>query len=129
MHEHILVFIKRSIWQLDIKYTKTFTRDLRQLQQVAWRDLVRAAVEQHGGQASLQDLYQTLDGAKKRSTTFTGANKYGQWYSAIPNLNVFKVAFTRLHSPKNLKTKKPPTDDTADGVALSHSQVKCTVSW
>ena len=77
MHEHTLVFIKRSIWQLDIKYTKTFTRDLRQLQQVAWRDLVRAAVEQHGGQASLQDLYQALDGAKKRSTTFTGANKYG----------------------------------------------------
>ena len=27
------------------------------------------------------------------------------------------------------RRKKPPTDGTADGVALSHSQVKCTVSW
>lgn len=52
MHEHLLIFIKRSIWQLGIKYTKTFTRDLRQLQQVTWRDLVRVAVEQHGGRAS-----------------------------------------------------------------------------
>ena len=52
MHEHLLIFIKRSIWQLGIKYTKTFIRDLRQLQQVTWRDLVRVAVEQHGGRAS-----------------------------------------------------------------------------
>lgn len=65
MHEHLLIFIKRSIWKVDIKYTKTFTRDLRQLQQVTWRDLVRAAVKQHGERASLKDLYETLDGAKK----------------------------------------------------------------
>lgn len=65
MNEHLLIFIKRSIWQVDIKYTKTFTRDLRQLQQVTWCNLVRAAVEQHGGRASLKELYETLDGAKK----------------------------------------------------------------
>ena len=70
MHEHFLIFIKRSIWQVDIKYTKTFTRDLRQLQQVTWRDLVRAAVEQHGGRSSLKDLYETLDGAKKAVNDF-----------------------------------------------------------
>ena len=38
---------------------------MRQLQQVTWRDLVHAAFEQHGGRASLKDLYETLDGAKK----------------------------------------------------------------
>lgn len=65
MHEHLLIFIKRAIWQLAIKVTKTYDRDLRQLKQVTWRDLLRAAVAQHGGQASLQDLYHTLDGAKK----------------------------------------------------------------
>lgn len=65
MHEQLLIFIKRSIWQFGIKYTKTFIRDLRQWQQVTWRDLVRAAVAQHCRQASLQDLYQTLDDAKK----------------------------------------------------------------
>lgn len=65
IHEHLLIFVKHSIWQLDIKYTKTFTRDLRQLQQVTWRELIRAAVEQHGGKASLQDLYKELNGAKK----------------------------------------------------------------
>lgn len=65
MHEHLLIFVKHSIWQLGIKYTKDFSRDLRQLSGVTWRDLIRAAVEQLGGQASLQALYQTLDGAQK----------------------------------------------------------------
>ena len=65
MHEHLLIFVKRDIWQLGIKYTRTYHRDLRQFTQITWRDLVRAAVAEHGGQASLKDLYQTLDGAKK----------------------------------------------------------------
>jgi hypothetical protein len=65
MHEHLLVFVKREIWQLGIKYTRTYQTDLRQLNQITWRELVRAAVEAHQGQASLHDLYRTLDGAKK----------------------------------------------------------------
>lgn len=65
MHEHLLIFVKREIWQLGIKYTRTYPADLRQPKQITWRELVRAAVEAKGGQVSLQDLYAALAGAKK----------------------------------------------------------------
>ena len=64
-HEHLLIFKKTSIWAVAIKYTKDFVRDLRQMVNVTWRDLIKAAIQALNGHASLQELYKTLDGCAK----------------------------------------------------------------
>lgn len=42
-----------------------YRADLRQLDQITWRELVRTAVETHQGQVSLHDLCRTLGGNER----------------------------------------------------------------
>lgn len=64
-HEHLLVFQKNQIWEVPIKFTKDFKRDLRALINVTWADLIKAVVEELGGTASLQQVYIKLNGCRK----------------------------------------------------------------
>ncbi|MFC0290594.1 hypothetical protein [Bombilactobacillus bombi] len=64
-HEHLLIFRKNELWCMNIKYTKDFNADIRQLKNITWHDLIRTAMEQLGKTAYLKDLYELLEGAKK----------------------------------------------------------------
>ncbi|AUV74213.1 hypothetical protein C1940_17325 (plasmid) [Lactiplantibacillus plantarum subsp. plantarum] len=64
-HEHLLIFRKNNLWNLAIKFTKDFRRDLRSLTNVTWLELIRTAVLSNGGKAQLSDLYRTLEGCQK----------------------------------------------------------------
>jgi len=65
VHEHLLVFRKNEIWAVPIKRTVTQTFDLRQFNNITWRDLVQGAVEFLGGRATLKDIYNLIEGSKK----------------------------------------------------------------
>jgi hypothetical protein len=58
-HEHLLVFKKNEIWQVNIKYTKDFTRTMADMPHATWHDLIYSIVRGHGV-TSLADLYDAL---------------------------------------------------------------------
>lgn len=63
-HEHLLVFKKNQIWQLHIKYTKDFEKDIRTLKRITWKDLIRATLE-YKEKASIQEIYEYLYQSEK----------------------------------------------------------------
>jgi predicted nucleic-acid-binding Zn-ribbon protein len=64
-HEHLLIFKKNEIWTLNIKYTKNFEMNIKQLEKITWRDLVRSVFEEKGKELYLKEVYEVLDGCKK----------------------------------------------------------------
>lgn len=65
VHEHLLVFKKNQVWSVALKRTFTKNFDLRQFQNITWRDLVQGAIEWLGGKATLSQIYEILEGSKK----------------------------------------------------------------
>lgn len=65
VHEHLLVFKKNQVWAVGLKRTVTQTFDLRQFKKITWRDLVQGAIQFLGGQASLKEVYEVIEGSKK----------------------------------------------------------------
>jgi hypothetical protein len=64
-HEHLLVFKKNQIWSVPMKFTRTKTFDLRQFENMTWRDLIQGALEYLGGQAELSSIYDVIQNSKK----------------------------------------------------------------
>ncbi|EMX5409581.1 hypothetical protein AAHC47_002902 [Listeria monocytogenes] len=64
-HEHLLVFKKNDIWDVAIKFTKDFTRNMKELKNPTWRDLVQAAIEGSGGIANTDAIYDCLKTSEK----------------------------------------------------------------
>lgn len=67
VHEHLLVFKKNQVWMVELKQTTTKTFDLRQFNNITWRDLIQGAVEWLGGKAKLEQIYELIEGSKKTS--------------------------------------------------------------
>lgn len=65
VHEHLLVFKKNEVWRVELKRTSTKIVDLRQFNNITWRDLVQGAIQWLGGKATLQEIYNVLEGSKK----------------------------------------------------------------
>lgn len=65
VHEHLLVFKKNHVWAVPIKMTKTNVFDLRNFENITWRDLIQGALEYLGGSAELASIYQVIEGSKK----------------------------------------------------------------
>ena len=65
VHEHLLVFKKNEVWAVQLKRTVTQSFDLRQFQNITWRDLIQGALEWLGGKATLPQIYKVIEGSKK----------------------------------------------------------------
>ena len=65
VHEHLLVFRKNQVWQVELKRTEVKSFDLRQFNHITWRDLIQGAMEWLGGKASLDQIYKVIEGSKK----------------------------------------------------------------
>ncbi|PFZ33873.1 hypothetical protein COL77_30615 [Bacillus wiedmannii] len=96
IHEHLLIFKKNNIWQVAIKYTKDFIKDLRELTNVTWRDLLQATLENLGGTSDLQTIYQTLEGAKKASNNKYWKEKIRQTLQINPNFQSIDKGIWKL---------------------------------
>ena len=65
VHEHLLVFKKNEVWAVQLKRTVTQSFDLRQFQNITWRDLIQGTLEWLGGKATLSQIYKVIEGSKK----------------------------------------------------------------
>jgi hypothetical protein len=76
VHEHLLVFKKNHVWTVQLKCTRTQSFDLRQFQNITWRDLIQGALEWLGGEATLSQIYKVIEGSKK-------AQKNNHWKEKV----------------------------------------------
>lgn len=65
VHEYIMIIRKDSAYCLDFKYTTKKELDIRDSKDTAWRDVVRAAMKNCGGHATLSEIYAEMEGYKK----------------------------------------------------------------
>lgn len=77
-HEYLLIFKRSDCYVLPAKVTKQVQIDLRQSTKITWRDVVLAALESLGGQATLSQLYKEIDGHKKTKTNNAWKEKIRQ---------------------------------------------------
>lgn len=83
-HEHLLVFKKKQIWQLNIKYTKDFEKDIRTLKRITWKDLIRATLE-YKEKASIQEIYEYLYQSEKAKANQHVRAKIRQVLNSYPD--------------------------------------------
>ena len=83
-HEHLLVFKKNQIWQLNIKYTKDFTKDIRTLKRITWKDLIKATLE-YKEKASIQEIYEYLYPSEKAKANQHVRAKIRQVLNSYPD--------------------------------------------
>jgi len=88
-HEHLLVFRKNQIWALPVRVTQTIESDIRSRSIATWRDLVQAALEELGGRAKLQEIYEALKNTKK-------ARKNPHWQAKIRQTLQINPNFTPI---------------------------------
>lgn len=77
-HEYLLIFKRSDCYVLPAKVTKQVQIDLRQSTKITWRDVVLAALESLGGQATLSQLYKEIEGHKKTETNNAWKEKIRQ---------------------------------------------------
>ena len=83
-HEHLLVFKKNQIWQLNIKYTKEFEKDIRTLKRITWKDLIKATLE-YKEKASIQEIYEYLYQSEKAKANQHVRAKIRQVLNSYPD--------------------------------------------
>ncbi|TPR16767.1 hypothetical protein [Apilactobacillus timberlakei] len=88
-HEHLLIFKKTGIWNMPIKFTKNFDKDIRELDQITWKALIQGAIEELNGTAKLSELYATLQDSKK-------AQKNEHWKEKIRQIVRDSTVFLRV---------------------------------
>lgn len=67
VHEHLLIFKKNNVWEVPIAITRTKVFDMRNFENITWRDLIQGALEHLGGNANLNSIYEVIQGSKKAS--------------------------------------------------------------
>lgn len=67
-HEHLLIFKKNTIWSVPIKYTKDFTRDLKEMKNVTWNNLIQSTIQYLGRKATTSAIYEFLKDSEKAKT-------------------------------------------------------------
>ena len=68
VHEYCLVFKRDDCYVLPVKTVKQISCDLRNSEKISWRDVVLSALMKLGGKASLEMLYEEIQGHKKTKT-------------------------------------------------------------
>ena len=64
-HEHILVFKKNKIWIFNVKTTSSKDKNIMQIENITWRDLIQATLEFLNNKATVDDIYEILSKSKK----------------------------------------------------------------
>lgn len=68
VHEHLLIFKKDEHYIVRCTITKTIDLDTRTRKKLSWHSVVLNAMEKLGGRATLQELYDEIDGHAKTET-------------------------------------------------------------
>jgi hypothetical protein len=65
VHEYMLIIRKDAPLMFEIQQTKKRTVDIRELKNATWRDVVAAVIEDLGGRAPLNKIYEAVSSFKK----------------------------------------------------------------
>lgn len=65
VHEYLLVTRKDSSLLIPVRWTEQTTEDVRDSNGASWRDIILAVIEEEGGEAGLELLYERMDGHRK----------------------------------------------------------------
>jgi len=65
VHEDLLILRKPSSYIMDFKWVKTRKLDIRDSDQISWKDLVATVLENLGKKATLSQIYSEIEGHKK----------------------------------------------------------------
>lgn len=76
VHEYLLIFRKGDSYLFQVRGQQVFTEDIRNKENVTWRDVVYAALDKLGGEAPLAALYEEVKGHRK---TYTN----GHWQAKV----------------------------------------------
>ena len=89
MHEYVLLLQKENALLFNVQITKNGEVDIRDIEIPTWRNVVASVLEEMGGKASLDELYEAIDGHKR-----TSANR--EWRA--------KIRQTLQIHPKNFRS-------------------------
>lgn len=64
-HEYVLILKKDSPLVYDLKLSRNFTNDIRDMEKATWKDIVADVLEYHGQAIKLDIIYNSLEGHKK----------------------------------------------------------------
>lgn len=65
VHEHLLVFKKKQLWQIPIVAVKKIDRNVKETDFITWRNLVQATLEELGDSAKIEDINKIVEGTEK----------------------------------------------------------------
>ena len=65
VHEYVLLLQKENALIFGLQVTKNTTADIRDIELPTWRNIVFSVLEEMGGKASLDALYEAIDGHKR----------------------------------------------------------------
>lgn len=64
-HEYLLIVRKENLLVFPVQMTRTVQADMRDIKGSTWRDVVAAVLDEFGGDASLADIYEAIEGHAK----------------------------------------------------------------
>lgn len=67
-HEYLLLLKKENAMIFNIQHTENRCADIRDEEIPTWRHIIASVLEEMGGKASLDELYQAIDGHKRAQT-------------------------------------------------------------
>lgn len=89
VHEYVLIIRKDSGLIYDLKLTRNYKNDIRDLKAVTWKDVVASVLEETAyRQASLNEIYRAVDGHEKTKNNHFWKEKIRQTLGAYKNIFV-----------------------------------------
>lgn len=65
MHEYVMIFRKDNPYFIPYSFQLSLDYDIRNDRNATWRDIVQACLEKLGGKATLNELYQEIEGVER----------------------------------------------------------------
>jgi len=85
VHEYVLLLQKENALFFNMQATRNGQVDIRDIEIPTWRNIVSSVLEEMGGKASLDELYEAIDGHKRTETNREWRAKIRQTLQIHPN--------------------------------------------
>lgn len=97
-HEHLLIFKKNKIWIFNTKVTMDIKKNIMNVTNITWRDLIQATLQYLENKATIDEIYDILIKSKKAENNHHVREKIRQTLNS--NNNFKKIENTWILSLK-----------------------------
>lgn len=95
-HEHLLVFKKNKIWVFNTKVTIDIKKNIMDVTNITWRDLIQATLQYLENMASIDEIYSILSKSKKAENNHHVREKIRQTLNYNNNFKKIENKWTLL---------------------------------